>query len=181
MNPSIIGIASDHAGYELKEALKGALERRGLEVRDFGPESQGGCDYPDFGGRLARAVSEGELARGVLICGTGTGMAIVANKFPGVRAALCHNEFTARVARAHNDANVLCLGGRVLAKELAEEVLGVWLETPFEGGRHGRRVEKIGALEREALSRGRTRGEPGSPARPAAVEPDREAVPGRRS
>jgi ribose 5-phosphate isomerase B len=141
-----IAIASDHAGYELKEKIKKALEQFHIEYEDLGPAGTDSVDYPDYARPVAEAVQNG--FRGILCCGTGIGMSIAANKFKGVRAALCHDEFTARMCRQHNDANVLILGGRVLKE--AGQVAGIvktWLETAFEGGRHQRRLDKIREFE----------------------------------
>jgi ribose 5-phosphate isomerase B len=140
-------IGSDHGGFELKEDLKAFLSELHVDVTDVGTHSEASVDYPDFGREVARRVSSGEFERGILICGTGIGMSMVANRFRGVRAALVHDLYTARLSRAHNDANLLVLGGRTTGKGLAREILRVWLETPFEGGRHARRVEKIQALD----------------------------------
>jgi ribose 5-phosphate isomerase B len=136
-------VASDHAGFELKEKLKAALARLGVAFEDLGPASAESVDYPDYARRVAAAVSRGEAQRGLLICGTGQGMAMTANRYRGVRAALPWDEATARLSREHNDANVLALGGRVLDADRAERILKVWLDTPFAGGRHERRVKKI--------------------------------------
>jgi ribose 5-phosphate isomerase B len=136
-------IGSDHAGFALKERLKRVLERLGLEYRDVGPASADAVDYPDFAHQVAGAVSRGEAARGILVCGSGQGMVMVANRHRGVRAALPWNEETARLSREHNDANVLALGARTLPDGEAERILDVWLKTPFAGGRHLRRVNKI--------------------------------------
>lgn len=141
--PLPILIASDHAGFALKERLKQALQRLGLPFEDYGPDSEASVDYPDFAHRVARAVGSGQVERGVLICGSGQGMVMAANRHEGVRAALPHDEAAARLARQHNDANVLALGARVTAPEEAERILRAFLETPFEGGRHQRRVVKI--------------------------------------
>ena len=139
---------SDHAGLALRaEAVKTA-RAAGFEVEDLGPFSGESVDYPDHARQVAEAVAAGRARFGLLVCGTGIGMSIAANKVKGIRAALCTSEFEARMARAHNDANVLCLGERVLGAGLAAAVVKAFLETPFEGGRHARRVEKIGALER---------------------------------
>ncbi len=145
--PENIIIAADHAGYALKEALKPLLAEMGLDVTDAGTDSDRSVDYPDLGRRAAEAVASGRFPRGILICGSGVGMSIVANRFPGVRAALCLDEETARMSRMHNDANVLVLAGRKTDSETARRIVRVWLETPFEGGRHGRRLEKIRELE----------------------------------
>ena len=144
-----IGLACDHGGFELKEELKAFLKSSGLETIDFGTFDETSVDYPDFGTLLAQKVSKGELKRGILICGTGIGMSIVANKFPGVRAALVNDLYSARCSREHNDSNVLVIGGRVVGKELAKEIARVWLNTSFAGGRHQKRLEKIEALEKE--------------------------------
>lgn len=136
-------IASDHAGFELKERLKRRLEREGVAFEDLGTHSADSVDYPDYARRVAEAVSKGEAERGLLVCGSGQGMAMTANRFHGVRAALPWNEETARLSREHNDSNVLALGGRVLAHDAAERILDAWLRTPFAGGRHAGRVRKI--------------------------------------
>jgi ribose 5-phosphate isomerase B len=136
-------IASDHAGFPLKERLKAALGRLGIAWQDLGTDSEASVDYPDFAHRLACAIERGEAQRGILVCGTGEGMAITANRHPNVRAAVVWNEDTARLSRQHNDANVLALGGRTTDPDLAERLLAIWLATPFEGGRHARRVDKI--------------------------------------
>jgi ribose 5-phosphate isomerase B len=136
-------IGADHAGYTLKEALKPLLTEMGFEVTDAGTDSDRPVDYPDFAARVAEAVSTGVFPRGVLICGSGVGMAIVANRFPGVRAAVCLDEETARGSRMHNDSNVLVLAGRKTDPETARAIVRVWLATPFEGGRHQKRLDKI--------------------------------------
>lgn len=142
-----VALGSDHGGFNLKEAIKGLLSDKGVPYTDFGTDSTASCDYPDIARPVAEAVARGEYDRGILICGTGIGMSITANKVRGVRAALCHDTFSARATRQHNDANVLCLGGRVIGPGLALDVVATWLGTDFEGGRHARRVEKISALE----------------------------------
>ena len=144
-----IGIACDHGGFGLKEELKGLLESMGFDPVDFGSFDETSVDYPDLGIQVAEKVSRGELERGVLVCGTGIGMSIVANKFPGVRAALTNELYSTRCSREHNDANILVLGGRVVGPGLAREIVKVWLETPFSGGRHQRRLDKITALEKK--------------------------------
>jgi ribose 5-phosphate isomerase B len=136
-------IASDHAGYELKKKLSGELERRGYAVRDLGTNSADSSDYADFAHPLAREVSEGKAKRGVLLCGTGLGMSYVANRYPNVRAAVTWSPEVAELARSHNDANVLVLPARFLSENEATQILQKWLDTPFEGGRHERRVLKI--------------------------------------
>ena len=147
-----IALGADHAGFELKERLKADLARQGHEVEDFGTTTSDPADYPDYAAAVARAVASGGSDRGVLVCGTGTGMAIAANKVRRVRAAPCCDAEAARLARAHNDANVLALAGRRLGPEAAEEILTTFLATPFDGGRHARRVAKISALEAEPSS-----------------------------
>jgi RpiB/LacA/LacB family sugar-phosphate isomerase len=144
-----IVLGSDHGGIELKEDLKTCLQERGAEVVDLGAPDETPVDYPDIGREVAERISRGEFSRGILICGTGIGMSIVANRFPGVRGALCYDLFAARISREHNDANLLILGGRMTGKGLAREILRVWLESEFQGGRHQRRLEKIKALEEE--------------------------------
>ena len=140
-------IGSDHGGLELKEAVKAALALRGMAVEDYGTANNESVDYPDFAERVAGAVSRGEAAHGILVCGTGIGMSIVANKFPGVRAALATDEFMAQMAKEHNNANILVLGGRVLSVALATKMVNVWLDTAYEGGRHQQRLDKIAKLE----------------------------------
>ncbi|PZN08857.1 MAG: ribose 5-phosphate isomerase B [Bacillota bacterium] len=144
-----IAIGSDHAGYDLKQDLIQFLVSEGYEVIDVGTDSRESCDYPDFARAVCEKVVGGEAARGVLICGTGIGMAIAANKVPGIRAACCTDPYSARLTRQDNDSNVLTLGARVVGPGLAREILAVWLSTPFAGGRHQRRVEKIAQLEAE--------------------------------
>ena len=144
-----IAIASDHRGYHLKEKVIALLKSKGHEVVDDGPSGETSVDYPDFAALVAKKVSQGLVERGILICGTGIGMAIAANKFPGVRAAACVDEVTAELSRRHNDLNVLCLSGDLLSSRVTERVVEIWMDTEFEGGRHARRVEKIGELEQE--------------------------------
>ena len=140
-----IAVGADHAGYELKQRLAEALQRDGHEVLDLGTNGTQSVDYPDFAGAVAGAVAAGRAERGLLVCGTGIGMSIRANREPGVRAAKCNDPLEARMARAHNDANVLCLGARVLDASVAEELVTLFLSTPFEGGRHAARVAKLGS------------------------------------
>lgn len=144
-----IAVASDHAGFPLKGKVVEYLRARGYEVWDLGPEGPEAVDYPDYAREVARRVSSGEVARGVLICGTGVGMAVAANKFKGVRAVSAYHEYTALQAREHVDANVLCLGARVLGEELALRILEAWLVGEFQGGRHLRRLKKLKAIEEE--------------------------------
>ena len=142
-----IALASDHAGFAEKERLKPLLGELGVEVEDFGAESESSVDYPDYAARVAEAVANGRVAQGVLVCGSGTGMAIAANKVPGVRAAVAWSEETARLARQHNDANVLAIGARTTPPELIPGIVRAWFETDFAGGRHAERVEKIRQIE----------------------------------
>jgi len=144
-----IGMACDHGGFELKEELKRYLQSLGHEPLDLGTFNEDSVDYPDYGVLVAEKISKGEMEKGILICGTGIGMSILANKFRGVRAALANDLFSARFCREHTDANILVIGGRIVGKELAKEIVRVWLETPFLEGRHQRRLEKIKALEKE--------------------------------
>jgi RpiB/LacA/LacB family sugar-phosphate isomerase len=143
-----IALGADHAGYALKEEIKKALKEGGILVEDLGTRSTDPVDYTDIAQAVAEAVAAGRADGGVLVCGTGIGMGIAANKIPGVRAAVCHDDETARLAREHNDANVLCLGGRLHDAAMATRMVKAWLEATFAGGRHARRVEKIRALER---------------------------------
>lgn len=142
----MIALASDHAGYEYKEKLKKMLDELGRPYKDFGPPSNERTDYPDWGHKASQAVSNGECDRGILVCGTGIGMSIVANKHKGVRAAACGCATAARLARQHNDANVLTLGGRLIGWEAVVDIVNAFLSTSFEGGRHAQRVEKIHSL-----------------------------------
>ena len=143
-----IALASDHAGFAQKEALKPLLENLGLDVQDLGTISEASVDYPDYAIRVAHAVATGAADQGVLVCASGTGMAISANKVPGVRAAVAWSEEIARLARQHNDANVLALGARTTPPEEIPKIVRAWFEAAFEGGRHAGRVEKISILER---------------------------------
>ena len=143
-----IVIGSDHAGLALKEELKEFLATLGYRVTDLGTHSDQAADYPEYAARVAEAVASGQFPRGVLVCGSGIGMAIVANKFPNVRAAVCLDEDMARLSRCHNDANILALAGRRTGTEKAQAILAAWLETEFEGGRHRARLDKIREIER---------------------------------
>jgi ribose 5-phosphate isomerase B len=149
---NLIPIASDHAGYQLKDHLIRSLEGMGYSPLDLGTDSGESVDYPDYGKRVAEKISSGECQRGVLICGSGIGISIVANKFRGVRAALCRSVEGARLSREHNDANILVLGERMTPADLAVEILETWLTTPFSGGRHEMRVKKISSIEDENFS-----------------------------
>ncbi|HIQ05198.1 MAG TPA: ribose 5-phosphate isomerase B [Anaerolineae bacterium] len=140
-------MGSDHAGFSLKQEVVAWLEAQGYEVSDLGIDSLESVDYPDFARPVAEAVAAGKADRGILICGTGIGMSMTANKVPGIRAALCTDPYMARMSRLHNDANVLCMGGRVVGVGLALDIVETWLATEFEGGRHARRVGKIMQME----------------------------------
>jgi ribose 5-phosphate isomerase B len=142
-----IAIGSDHAGFELKKEIISLLNDLGIESIDYGTNGTESVDYPDIGIKVSEAVSDKKIERGILICGTGVGMSIVANKFPGVRASLCNDLFTAKMSRLHNDANILVLGGRIVGKDLAKEIVKTWINTPFEGERHCIRLNKIAQIE----------------------------------
>jgi ribose 5-phosphate isomerase B len=144
-----IALASDHAGFDLKKEVAAYLEETGVAYLDLGCGAGEAVDYVDYGARAVESVLSGECDRAILFCGTGLGMAIVANKFRGIRATPCWDIYTAEISRKHNDSNCLALGGRVLSKEAAMSIVAAWLGSPFEGGRHSRRVEKISALERK--------------------------------
>ncbi|MEW6115833.1 MAG: ribose 5-phosphate isomerase B [Nitrospirota bacterium] len=152
-----IAIGSDHAGLELKLEIISVLKGLGHECTDYGTDTPQSVDYPDFGEKVSEAVSSGTVERGILICGTGIGMSIVANKFANVRAALCNELFSAKMSRLHNDANILVLGGRIIGKDLAKEIVRTWLTTPFEGGRHDNRLKKIHLIEDKMLMKGGSR------------------------
>ena len=143
-----IAVASDHRGIDLKRAVVTVLESMGHQVTDEGVETNESVDYPDYASVVAKKVSNDQVDRGVLICGTGIGMSIAANKFPGVRAAPCNDEVTAEVSRRHNDLNVLCLSADLLSSRVAERMIKVWVDTEFEGGRHTRRIDKISEIEK---------------------------------
>ncbi len=143
-----VALGCDHAGFALKDVVAGCLAQAGHEVLDEGAFSDESCDWPDFGERVARRVASGEAERGIAICGTGVGMAMAANRLPGARAAACNDLYTARYSRLHNDANVLSMGARVIGPGMAAEIVRVWMETPFEGGRHSRRLDKLTEIER---------------------------------
>ncbi len=142
-----IAIGSDHAGLEMKTEIIAILKELGHTYADYGTNTTQSVDYPDFGEKVAMDVSTGRAESGILICGTGVGMSIVANKFSNVRASLCNELFSAKMSRLHNDANVLVLGGRIVGKDLAKEIVRTWLTTPFEGGRHANRLKKIMLIE----------------------------------
>ncbi len=148
----MIALASDHAALEMKAAVKELLDEIGLSYRDFGTDTEKSCDYPVFGARAAHAVASGECDRGIVICGTGIGMMLTANKVDGIRCVVCSEPYSAEMSRRHNDTNMLAFGARVVGVELAKMIVRTWLTTPFEGGRHQRRVDMLSALERgEAL------------------------------
>jgi ribose 5-phosphate isomerase B len=143
-----IAIGSDHRGFVIKSKVIELLKRLNQEVYDVGPDTPESVDYPDIAGVVGSQVSNGTVDRGILICGTGIGMCIAANKFPGVRAAPCHDDLTAEMSRRHNDLNVLCLSADMLGERLIDRMVEIWLKTEFEGGRHARRVDKISEMER---------------------------------
>lgn len=144
----MIAIACDHGGYHLKEAVKKHLLEGGYQVKDFGTNSLDSCDYPDYAGPAARAVAEGTCEKGIVICTTGIGVSIVANKVDGVRCALCSDPFSAEMTRRHNDTNMLAMGAGIVGENLALRIVDVWMNTAFEGGRHQRRVDKVMELEK---------------------------------
>ena len=145
-NKTPIIIGSDHAAFPLKEILKKYIAEQDIPIQDVGTFSENSVNYPDFGIKVAKAVSEGEFKRGILLCGTGLGMSMVANRFPHVRAALVSDVFSAKMSREHNDANILVLGGRMIGETLAIELVKTWLETPFGGGRHQTRLDQFDAI-----------------------------------
>lgn len=145
----MIAIASDHGAFALKEKVKAHLEKRGLEYKDFGTYSTESCDYPDFGAAAARAVASGECDRGIVMCTTGIGISIAANKIKGIRCALVSDKMSARLTRQHNNTNMMAMGAGVVGEMLAMELVDTWLDTEFEGGRHQRRIDKVMALEEE--------------------------------
>lgn len=142
-----IAIAADHGGVALKESVKRKLDSMGLAYHDFGTYSEESVDYPDYGILVAESVASGEYERGILICGTGLGMSIVANKVPGIRCALLHDTFSAKATREHNDTNVMAMGARVIGPGLADDIVELWLTTEFTGGRHTQRLDKLAAIE----------------------------------
>ena len=146
-----IAIGCDHGGLHLKQEIKELLSTLGHEVEDFGTHSTESCDYPDIAEPVAHAVVDGAADRGILICGTGIGIGIAANKIAGVRAALCHDTFSAHASREHNNANILTMGERVIGPGLAKDIVTIWLNTEFEGGPHARRVEKISEIEKKYI------------------------------
>ena len=149
-----IALASDHGGFDLKESVIAHLLNTGWEVDDLGPHTGDSVDYPDYGIKLAEAVAEKKVERGIVICGTGIGMSIVVNRYPGIRGTLCSDVLTAKLCREHNDSNILIMGGRVIGKGLAAEIVNTWLNTPFEGGRHQRRLDKINQIDASLKTKG---------------------------
>lgn len=149
-----IAIGSDHAGFAVKEAIRQSLKQQAHDVADFGAYNDKSCDYPDFALAVAREVSQGRAERGILICGSGIGMAIAANKVPGIRAVVCGDTQNAEMSRRHNDCNVLCLGARIISEAVCQNIVQVWLQTKFEGGRHQGRVDKITAMEHKICQGG---------------------------
>jgi len=143
-----IALGADHGGFELKNHIKAHLESQGIETLDFGTNSQESVDYPRFGFLVGEAVIKGEADLGIVICGTGIGISMAANKIPGIRAAVCTETYSARMAREHNNANILALGGRVTGLGLALDIVDIFIKTPFAGGRHARRVEQICSIEK---------------------------------
>jgi ribose 5-phosphate isomerase B len=146
-----IAVGSDHAGYELKEKIETHLIEREKDIEDYGTNGNDSVDYPDFAVAVAEAVSKGKIDRGILVCGTGIGMSIAANKFPNVRAALCYDVYSAEMSRKHNNANILVLAGRVLDIGVALKMVDAWLKTEFEGGRHKNRLDKISEIEKKFM------------------------------
>ena len=149
-----LAIASDHAGFELKESIIAYLRDKGVELEDFGPVNRDRVDYPDYGISIAKAIQGKKVDRGIVICGTGVGMSIVVNRFPGIRGTLCSDLYTTKMCREHNDSNILIMGGRVIGKGLAEEIVTMWLDTPFAGGRHQKRLDKIEDIDRKLETKG---------------------------
>jgi ribose 5-phosphate isomerase B len=148
-----IAIASDHGGFDLKEAVITHLLNDGWKIVDLGPSNEDSVDYPDYGIKLAEIIANKKVERGIVICGTGVGMSIVVNRFPGVRGTLCSDLYTAKMCREHNDSNILIMGGRIIGKGLASEIVDTWLNTAFEGGRHQRRLDKINEIDANLKSK----------------------------
>ena len=148
-----IAIASDHGGFELKETVIAHLLNDGWEIDDLGPNNEDSVDYPDYGIKLAEIITNKKIERGIIICGTGVGMSIVVNRFPAIRGTLCSDIYTAKMCREHNDSNILIMGGRIIGKDLASEIVDTWLNTAFEGGRHQRRLDKINEIDTNLKSK----------------------------
>jgi ribose 5-phosphate isomerase B len=144
----MLAIGSDHGGYELKEHIKKYLDEKGVEYKDFGCYDESSVDYPDIAEAVCKSINDGESENGILVCGTGIGISIAANKIDGIRAAHCHDVYSAEMTKRHNNANVICMGGRVIGRELAFKIIDAWLGAEFEGGRHQTRIDKIHALEK---------------------------------
>lgn len=149
----MIALACDHAALELKKEIIGLLEEMGLPYKDFGTYEAASCNYPEYGEKAARAVANGECEKGIVICGTGIGMSLVANKVRGIRCVVCSEPYSAKLSRMHNNTNMLALGARVVGSELAKMIVRMWLETPFEGGRHQTRIDMITAIEQAEATR----------------------------
>lgn len=147
----MIALGADHGGFQIKEAIKKYLEEQNIAYNDFGTNSEESVDYAPIAAKVAHSVEQGKAEQGILCCGTGIGMSIAANKVKGIRASVCTNEFCAEMTRRHNNANILCMGGRVIDKEMAVKLAKIFLETPFDGGRHARRVEQIEQIEQGKL------------------------------
>ena len=148
-----IAIASDHGGFELKETVIAHLLNDGWEIDDLGPSNESSVDYPDYGIKLAEIITNKKVERGIIICGTGVGMSIVVNRFPAIRGTLCSDIYTAKMCRKHNDSNILIMGGRIIGKGLASEIVDTWLNTAFEGGRHQKRLDKINEIDANLKSK----------------------------
>ena len=144
----MLALGSDHGGYELKEHIKKYLDEKGVEYKDFGCYDESSVDYPDIAQAVCKSINDGESENGILVCGTGIGISIAANKIDGIRAAHCHDVYSAEMTKRHNNSNVICMGGRVIGRELAFKIVDAWLGAEFEGGRHQTRIDKIHALER---------------------------------
>lgn len=145
-----IGLASDHGGFELKETIKNFLNEKGIEIVDYGTSNGNeSVDYPDYAKKAVLGILKNEVDKAIIMCGTGIGISISANKFPGIRAALCWDSYTAKMSRLHNDANILAMGGRIIGPELAKEIVDTWLSYEFEGGRHKRRIDKLEELAKD--------------------------------
>ncbi len=144
----MIVIASDHGGLDMKRAICDLLTQKGVAFKNLGTDSGDSVDYPDYAAKVASAIVSGDAKEGILVCGTGIGMSIAANKFPGIRAALVHDEFTAQMSREHNNANILVMGGRILSEDVGKKLVEIWLDSDYEGGRHQNRLDKIAELER---------------------------------
>ncbi|MGA1861375.1 ribose 5-phosphate isomerase B [Deferribacter thermophilus] len=149
MSEKIVALGSDHGGFRLKEEIKNFLVSRGYEVKDFGTKDETSVDYPDYAFQVVKAILNKEVEKGIIMCGTGIGISISANRFPGIRAALCWDSYTAKMSRLHNNSNLLALGGRIIGVELAKDIVETWLTTDFEGGRHERRINKLDELAKK--------------------------------